>query len=176
MSTDRSLAHRVIAACTARRLTIAVAESLTGGLLGATLVDVPGASRVFRGGIIAYDTTLKASLLGVDRGLLEREGPVHAEVARSMARGARNTCSVSGQAADIGLATTGVAGPAPDPQTGQPAGTVWICWNIRGESHVELLQVSGSREHIRSHTVEVLLDRVLLNLSRMDSDSGSSRE
>lgn len=176
MTDTSALAGRVIEACVARALTVGVAESLTGGLLAASLVSVPGASRVFRGGVIAYDTALKSSLLGVEGPLLEREGPVHAEVARQMAAGARHACRVDGRLADIGLATTGVAGPDPDPQTGQPAGTVWIAWNILGVPHVERCEMTGDRQRIRTKTVQVLLEHLLLNLSHLDSHSGSSRE
>jgi len=99
--------------------TLAVAESLTGGLVAATVVGVPGASKVFRGGVVAYATEVKASVLGVDAGLLERVGAVDPDVADEMAYGVARLLG-----ADYGLATTGVAGP--DPQDGQPVGTVWI--------------------------------------------------
>jgi len=99
--------------------TVATAESLTGGLLGAAITAVPGASHAYRGGVVAYATDLKHQLLGVDAGLLTRVGAVDAEVAGSMAEGARVRCG-----ADYGVATTGVAGP--DPQDGKAPGTVWI--------------------------------------------------
>jgi nicotinamide-nucleotide amidase len=108
--------HRLLSE---RGETMAVAESLTGGLVCATLVDVPGASATFRGGLIVYATDLKASLAGVSAALLADQGPVDGEVAVQLAEGARRRCG-----ADWGLATTGVAGP--EPQGGQPAGTVWI--------------------------------------------------
>lgn len=171
-----TLAARVIAQCVDLGLSLAVAESLTGGLVASTLVGVPGASQAFRGGVVAYDTHLKASLLGVDAGLLDREGPVHRHVAEQMAEGVRHACAVEGVPADIGLATTGVAGPDPDEQTGQPAGTVWIAWSIAGSVEAERLELSGSRREIRETTVTVLLERILLNLSQLDSYSGFSRE
>ena len=99
--------------------TVAVAESLTGGLVVAALVSVPGASAVVRGGVVAYMSDLKASLLGVDPDLLAREGAVHPEVAAAMARGVRERLG-----ADYGVATTGVAGP--DPQDGHPVGEVHV--------------------------------------------------
>ena len=104
-------AAALVAALTARGLTVAVAESLTGGGVTAAVVDVPGASRVLRGGVVAYATELKAALLGVDADLLARTGPVHPDVAAQMARGVRSRLD-----ADLGLATTGVAGP------GRPGG------------------------------------------------------
>ena len=99
--------------------TLAVAESLTGGLLAATLVDVPGASQVFRGGLVVYATDLKATLAGVPAELLDERGPVDPDVAVALADGARERCG-----ADWGLATTGVAGP--DPQDGMAVGTVYV--------------------------------------------------
>lgn len=141
------LASELVGLATELGVRIAVAESLTGGLLSATLVAVPGVSLVFSGGIVAYDTALKTSLLGVDRTLLRERGPVDPEVARQMARGAREACATpagsgGSSIADIGIATTGVAGPDPDPQTGQPPGTVWLgVSSSRGERAVRLEDV-----------------------------------
>lgn len=144
-------------------LRLAVAESLTGGLLADAVVSVPGASRVFSGGIVAYDTALKHSLLGVDQELLFANGPVDPTVAKQMASGVRRACAVpdaaSGdlRAADIGLATTGVAGPDPDPATGQAVGTVWIgVSSTRGERSI-LLQATGDRAAIRAAAVRAAL-------------------
>lgn len=120
------------------RLTIAVAESLTGGQLAAAITAVPGASAVFRGSVTAYATDLKASLLGVDAALLTEVGAVHAEVARQMAEGVRRVCR-----ADVGIATTGVAGPRS--QDGRPVGTVFVA--VAGRDSVESEQCSfGHRE------------------------------
>jgi nicotinamide-nucleotide amidase len=112
-------ARAVLDALRARGETLAVAESLTGGLLSAAFVEVPGASRVFRGAIVAYATELKAKLLGVPAPLLSAHGPVDASVAAALAAGARERCG-----ADWAAATTGVAGP--DPQAGQPVGRVYV--------------------------------------------------
>lgn len=156
-------AARVIRAATERGLRIASAESLTGGLLAAALVEAPGASAAFSGGIVAYDTALKRSLLGVDASLLAARGPVDAEVARQMARGVRVACAVevpgaSGRPADLGIATTGVAGPETDPQTGQPVGTVWVgVSSPRGERAVGL-QLAGGRAAIRTETVRAAIE------------------
>ncbi|UCR90003.1 CinA family protein [Mycetocola spongiae] len=141
-------------------LTVATAESLTGGLLAATLIDVPGASAVVRGGIIAYDTGLKESLLGVEGALLARSGPVHPEVARQMARGVRRACALGVGEPAIGIATTGVAGPDPDPATGQGAGTVYLgISSARGERCVAL-KLAGDRGRIRADTVAAALAEI----------------
>ncbi len=133
-----------------RGLTLAVAESLTGGLLADTIVSVPGASAVFRGGVVAYSTDLKRTILGVDGGLLDEHGAVHPEVARQMAEGVCDLCR-----ADIGLATTGVAGP--DPQDGHQAGEVYIAVAGPGSISVERLDLDGDRARIRAATVDRLL-------------------
>ncbi|GAA1706123.1 nicotinamide-nucleotide amidohydrolase family protein [Nonomuraea bangladeshensis] len=135
-----------------RGATLAVAESLTGGLIGATVTAVPGASRVFRGGVISYATELKRDLLGVPGELLEREGAVHPEVAAAMARGVARVC-----AASYGMAVTGVAGP--EPQDGRPVGTVFIAVaGPGGQVWGRELRLEGSRERIRVETVHEVVD------------------
>jgi len=141
----------VVAALIERGLTIAVAESLTGGKLVAALIDVPGASKTVLGGVVAYNTALKASVLGVDAALLAERGAVDDEVARQLASGARLTLAVDGRAADIGIATTGVAGP--DPQDGKPVGTVFIGLATAESVASVALQLSGRREDIRNAVV-----------------------
>jgi len=129
--------------------TLAVAESLTGGLLAASIVDVAGASAVFRGGLVVYATDLKATLAGVPSSLLASHGPVHPLVAAALAAGARQRCS-----ADWGLATTGVAGP--DPQDGIEPGTVYVA--VDGPtSRVQRLDLDGDRAAIRAATVAAAL-------------------
>jgi nicotinamide-nucleotide amidase len=143
----QDLAAQAIALLIARGQTVAVAESLTGGLLAAALTGIPGASAVFRGGVVAYATDLKASLLGVPAALLARHGAVHPEVAAAMADGARQQL-----AAAVGVATTGVAGP--DPADGQPVGTVHIAASAEGRVVSRALALSGDRDEIRMATVE----------------------
>jgi len=145
-------------------LKLAVAESLTGGLLCDAFVSVAGASKVFSGGIVSYDTALKHRLLGVDAALLHEKGPVDAEVAKQMALGVRHACS-----ADIGIATTGVAGPDPDPQTGQTAGTVWVGVSSKlGEYAVKLL-LSGDRDVIRRATVQAACQELRKEINKLES-------
>jgi len=124
--TARELAAEVLTLLARAGWTVAVAESLTGGLVAAALTDVPGSSVAFRGGVVVYATELKAELLGVDVGMLAAHGPVYAPVAAAMAEGVRKRLG-----ATVGLATTGVAGPGP--QDGQPAGTVHIAVSLAGE-------------------------------------------
>ncbi len=137
---------------------VAAAESLTGGLVTARLVDTPGASAVVRGGVVTYATDLKASVLGVDADLLSTHGAVDAEVASQMASGVRGVLG-----ADWGVATTGVAGP--DPQDGMPVGTVFVA--VAGPSGVtvERLQLAGGRAEIRHGAVESVLDLLARSLA-----------
>jgi len=159
-----SPATTVIAALTERKLTIAVAESLTGGLLVSSLVAVPGASKVVLGGVVAYNTAIKASVLGVDRTLLEARGAVDPDVATQMASGVRTALAVDGRPADIGIATTGVAGP--DIQDGKPVGTAFIgIATAAGVVSIELA-MSGDRDTIRSGVVSESLVELTRLLAR----------
>ncbi len=123
--------------------TVAVAESLTGGMVAASIVDVPGASRVLRGGVVAYATDLKSVLLGVDDALLAERGPVDPDVAAQMAEGVRRRL-----VADVGLATTGVAGPAD--QDGHPPGEVHVAVVTPSGARVESLRLDGDRATVRA--------------------------
>jgi len=158
-------ARALIEALTLGGWTVATAESLTGGLLAGDLVGVPGASKVFTGGVVAYDTALKHSLLGVDADLLATHGPVNPLVARQMAEGARQSCSVQGRVADLGLATTGVAGPDADPQTGQPAGSVFVGVATAHGSRAVALSLTGDRAAIRTQTVAAAITEALAEIS-----------
>lgn len=168
--TSGSAAERSVAALTAAGLTIAVAESLTGGLVTAELTSVPGASGVVLGGVVAYNTVLKRLLLGVDATLLAQHGPVHADVAAQMARNVRDALAVDGRAADVGIATTGVAGPAP--QDGKPVGTVFVGLAFRDEIVVTELHLSGDRAAIRAAVVSTALEQLVSILH----SAGSSQE
>jgi nicotinamide-nucleotide amidase len=137
-----------------RGWSIAAAESLTGGRVTATLVDVPGASAHVRGGIVAYATDVKASQLGVDAALLADRGPVDPDVALQMAEGVRRVLR-----AEVGLATTGVAGP--DPQGGKPVGTVHVAVATPETVVVSTLSLTGSRDEIRTQAVHGVLELAL---------------
>jgi nicotinamide-nucleotide amidase len=137
-----------------RGVTVAVAESLTGGLVVAELVSVPGASIVVRGGIVAYATELKHDLLGVDAPHMAADGPIQAAVAEQMASGVRVRLT-----ADVGLATTGVAGP--DPQDGHPPGEVWIAIATATDVRSVHLELGGDRAAIRRETVDAVIELAL---------------
>ena len=140
----------LVARLTSAGQTVAVAESLTGGLVAAALTDIPGASVVVRGGVLAYSTDLKAQVLGVDEGLLARVGAVDAEVAEQMARGVRLLMGST-----YGLATTGVAGP--DQVDGKPVGTVYVAVVGLDFSRVKALSLSGNRGDVRAQSVLAVL-------------------
>ncbi|MGO4784578.1 CinA family protein [Cryobacterium sp. W22_MBD10_FK3] len=151
-------AAALVAALTSRHLTIAVAESLTGGLLVADLVRIPGASAVVAGGVVAYQTPLKHALLGVDETLLAEHGAVHPEVARQMATGVRTALAVAGRPADIGISTTGVAGP--EEQDGQRVGTVFLGLAFGDKVRAIPVHLTGDRAQIRAQTVALAIEAV----------------
>ncbi|MEV0027694.1 CinA family protein [Nocardia sp. NPDC050793] len=140
-------ADDLVRALVAARQTVATAESLTAGLVAATIAGVPGASAVLRGGLVVYATDLKTSLAGVSADLLAAEGPVAASTAEQLAVGARTRC-----AADWGIGLTGVAGP--DNQDGHAVGTVFLGLSSPWHTEVMRLQLSGDRWTIRLTATE----------------------
>jgi nicotinamide-nucleotide amidase len=164
---DTDLAALVLERCRSRGLTIGVAESCSGGLLGGRLTAIPGSSDVFRGGVIAYDNEVKRGLLGVTEESLRAHGAVSEAVVREMAAGARRATG-----SDVGLAITGVAGPTggtPD----KPVGTVWICVDISGEAHAQLLRLWGDRDEVRQRSAQWTLDLLRRTLDAGERPSGS---
>jgi nicotinamide-nucleotide amidase len=143
---DPSAAAGVVHALVERKETLATIESLTGGLVAAMVVEVAGASAVYRGGLVVYATELKASLAGVPEALLDERGPVDPDVALALAEGGRSRCG-----ADWGLSTTGVAGP--EPQGGKPVGLVYVAVAGPAGSAVRELSLGGGRQAIRSASV-----------------------
>lgn len=156
---DDDLAAVVLQLCRERMLTIAVAESCTGGLLGARLTAVPGSSDVVRGGVIAYHNDVKRKLLGVEAITLAEHGAVSEPVARQMASAARRVTGAS-----IGLAITGVAGPSGG-TTEKPVGTVWVAADIEGDVQTRLLRLWGNREEVRQRAAQWLMELVRRSLS-----------
>lgn len=163
---DDTLAAVVVRSLREGGATLAVAESLTGGALGAAVTEVAGSSAVFRGGVTAYATDLKHTLLGVDPDLLARQGAVHPEVAAAMARGVRARLGTT-----YALATTGVAGP--DPQDGRPPGTVHVALAGPAGERVVSPRLAGDRAMVRRRTVVWALDLARRELAGLPGRTGN---
>ena len=148
-----SLASDVLAALKGR--TLVTAESITGGGIGSLLTSVPGASAVYKGGIISYCDEVKASALGVDPELLRSVGAVSAPVAESMARGAREVLR-----ADVAVSVTGLAGPDGD-SYGNPVGTDFIGYSDGSRTLAREHRFSGTRQQIRESTLWAALTLIL---------------
>jgi len=157
------LAVEVLSRLRDRNETVATAESLTGGLVCATLVDAPGASEVVRGAVVAYAADVKSQILGVDDQQIAANGTVDAEVARQMAEGTRLRLG-----ATWGIATTGNAGP--DSSEGKPVGTVFVAVAGPGASSVRELALSGGRNEIRRSTTTAALSLLLATLEEQSAE------
>jgi len=153
-ATSPATPTQVLDALVAAGATVAVAESLTGGLLTAALTEPAGASNAVRGGVVVYATDLKATLAGVPVPLLDAEGPVSPDVAGALAAGARDRLG-----ATYGLGVTGVAGP--DSQGGRPVGTVYVGLAGPGGGTVRSLTLSGDRDAVRAAAVDAALAELL---------------
>ena len=164
--TIADVAAELVAVLKERGWTLATAESLTAGLLSATVADVPGASAVLRGGVVVYATDLKHELAGVPPEVLERHGAVSGETARALASGAASRCG-----ADVGLGLTGVAGP--DEQEGQPVGTVHVGLCVPGRGvWSQRLELTGDRRRIREGACRAAMD-ILLDVARVPGEATS---
>ena len=137
---------------TERGLTFAAAESCTGGLIAKRITDLPGASRVFMGGVVSYTNQVKAEVLGVPRALLEEYGAVSEPVAAAMAEGARRVCS-----ADMAVSVTGCAGPEPD-ERGTPVGTGFVGFAAQGLTLVKPIQMGHDRGWGRTYAASTAFD------------------
>ena len=156
---NQSSAASLLDALEQQGLSLAIAESLTGGLLSSTFVEVPGASRVLLGSIVAYHSDLKNQLLGVSRALIQEQGAVDPEVVAQMAAGVRTKlANATGKDVEqvVGLATTGVAGP--DPQDGKPVGTVFVGISGHFGDYVYPFEFAGDRQTIRAAAVVAAID------------------
>ncbi len=148
------------------RLTLAVAESCTGGLLGGRITEVPGASKVFLGGIVAYDNAVKTKQLGVDAALFaDGHGAVSAAVATAMAKGVRERFGAS-----LAVAVTGIAGPHGG-TPGKPVGTVWLAALGPGDLvNVHRLNVEGDRQAVRMAAVADAIRLLDRNISEAEKE------
>ncbi|MBE6945487.1 MAG: CinA family protein [Ruminococcaceae bacterium] len=149
--TSRKLATEVLTLLRNRGLSLATAESCTGGGVGEALTAIPGSSDTYRGGIISYTNAIKRKLLGVPSALLETYGAVSLPVAEAMALGAAQALK-----ADVAVSTTGLAGPGGD-DWGNPVGTVYIACAIRGKAYCRGFHFPGDREQVRRAAVEQAL-------------------
>ena len=148
------LAAVVLDLCRARGLTIGVAESCTGGLLGARLTAIAGSSDVVAGGVIAYANSLKTALLDVTPGVLAHQGAVSEPVVREMASGARAATGAS-----IGIGITGIAGPGGGSDE-KPVGTVWIASDVEGAVESRRLRLIGDRAEVRQRAAQAALEMI----------------
>lgn len=167
---EDDLVALMLAECGARGLTLAVAESCTGGMLGMRLTAVPGSSRVVLGGTIAYANAVKVRELGVDPAVLESDGAVSEAVARAMATGVRTRFG-----SGIGLGITGIAGPDGG-TTDKPVGTVWVSLDIGAEPGTDVRAIKallpGDRHEIRWRASQLALDRLRKAFARIDDTAG----
>lgn len=150
-TTQDALAARVVALLRDHHLTVASAESLTGGGVAARLTSVPGSSAVYAGGVVAYATRVKLHLVGVPREVVEAHGVVSSECAVALAERVRTVVG-----ADVGVATTGVAGP--DLQEGRPVGTAFVAVADAARTAVRQLRVDGDRAAVRRGVVTAALE------------------
>lgn len=161
---DDDLAALMLAECAARYLTIAVAESCTGGMLGQRLTAIPGSSRSVQGGVIAYANDVKIRELGVPAEAIDTHGAVSREVALAMATGVRQRFGTG-----VGIGITGIAGP--DGGTPEkPVGTVWVAIDLEGEVRAVRALLPGNRAEIRYRAAQLALDRLRLMLTRTVED------
>jgi len=144
------IAQSVVKKLTKKKATLSIAESITGGGLASAITEVSGSSKVFVGGVIAYEDSIKISELKVDAKILKKFTAVSEEVAKEMAIGALKKFKT-----DYAIATTGVAGPGK--AYGQKAGTVWVAIASKKEVFAIALSLSGSRDLIRHATIESAL-------------------
>lgn len=157
-----------------RGVTIAVAESITGGKVASSLVGVPGASAVLRLGVVAYATEMKRRVLKVDGRLLDKHGAVHAKVAKQMAQGVRKLGAIGKDAVTIGVSTTGVAGP--DPQDGEEVGVVFIGIAVGELVEAHRFVFEGGRNEIRYSATQAALDLVQQVLREFNASGNETLE
>ncbi len=158
--TNKTLEKRLVRYCVTHDITLALAESCTGGLIAHRVTNAPGASAIFRGGIVAYANEVKASLLRVDASLLAGHGAVSEAVALAMAEGARNVLNAS-----VACAVTGIAGPGGGTPE-KPVGTVWLALCDGAKTMTRRCHFEGPRHAVKRQTADMAL-ALLLELMEM---------
>ena len=152
---DKNTIEKMVEVLKARAISIATAESCTGGLLGKSITDVSGSSAVYPGGVISYCNRIKHQLLGVEQELLDTLGPVSAPVARQMAEGVRRVIG-----ANYGVSVTGIAGPNSD-ESGKPVGLVYLAASDGVTTVIRECRFDGDRSAVRAQAAEAAADLVL---------------
>ena len=160
----KTLAEEVVELLKMDELTVTTAESCTGGLVAARLVDVPGVSEVFKQGFITYSNKAKRKLLNVKKTTLKEFGAVSEKTAREMAKGA-----ILASGADAAIATTGIAGPDGGTEE-KPVGLVYIGVSVRGQIYVEEYHFEGERSEVRESTVQAALALLKKGLEETDGN------
>lgn len=158
----KTLEERVVELLTEQNLTVTTAESCTGGLIAAALINVPGASEVLNEGYITYSNEAKIRLVGVSSETLERYGAVSSQTAKEMAEGAAKTGK-----ADVALSATGIAGPDGGTEE-KPVGLVYIGCFVNGQTTVKKCIFKGNRMENRLHTVETALNMLVEALENLE--------
>lgn len=167
---DEPLAAVVGRTLKERGLTLATAESCTGGMIGAMLTDISGSSAYYLGGAVSYANSAKSALLGVDPALIERHGAVSREVAEAMALGARNALG-----ADIAIAVTGIAGPEGGSEE-KPVGTVWIAVASERGAHAHRYLLGRERSFVRERAASTALEMARREAIALRNPSGNDGE
>ena len=155
MNAKRNSAEALSALLREKKMTLAAAESCTGGLFSKCMTDLSGASEIYHGGVVSYVNGVKENVLGVSPATRDRFGAVSAETAREMAAGVRKACG-----SDLGISFTGVAGPSKDDR-GNEVGTVYVGIATENKTYVNLLKLDGDRDTIRRLAVEQGMERLL---------------
>ncbi len=162
-----SLEEQIVTGYTARGLTLALAETDSGGLAGYRITNVPGSSKIFPGAVTAYSNRVKMGVLGVPEDLLRTYGAVSAECVLAMADGVRRVVG-----ADVGVAASGIAGPTGG-NAEKPIGTVYVAISREGEHRAERLHFEGDRLQVRAGFAEALLRLAAGVLDSPDAGTGA---
>ena len=156
------LAHKLVIDYTRRNMTLAVAESCTGGLLGGAITEIPGSSEIFLGGVMAYSNSSKIRILGVSPKVIEEHGAVSQACAAAMAEGVRDLFG-----AQVSLSITGIAGPGGGSPE-KPVGTIWFGFSWGDRTKQLRLRFAGARGDVRSQAQRAALQILLGDFSAFE--------